>query len=256
VLQAPPVVWRNCVEVHGTRGHVVLPPIVGPRTRLVVVMHGVLRNGVEYAEHWAPAAARGDRVVLVPEFDARRWPGSRRYNLGNATGSGPSAFAVVEELCRVVRERLGLVEDGFAIWGHSAGAQFVHRFVLFRPAAPVRVAIVAGAGWYTAPDLSARWPYGLAHRRLSFTPEDVRTWAARPVVLMRGTLDVRRDLHLRTTPEAMAQGPNRFQRAAWMHAHIHRVEPHSGWRLVDVPGMGHDDRLMARAAWPLLDDGV
>jgi hypothetical protein len=28
----------------------------------------------------------------------------------------------------------------------------------------------------------------------------------------------------------------------------------SPWRLVDVPGIGHDDRLMARAAWPLLDE--
>ena len=64
------------MDVHGARGHLVLPPIVGPRTRLVVAMHGVLRNGMEYAEHWAPAAARGDRVVLVPELDRGRWPGA------------------------------------------------------------------------------------------------------------------------------------------------------------------------------------
>ena len=242
------------MDVHGARGHLVLPPIVGPRTRLLVAMHGVLRNGMEYAEHWAPAAARGDRVVLVPELDRERWPGARRYNLGNATGPGPSAFEAVEKLCRAVRERLGLADADFSIWGHSAGAQFVHRFVLFRPSAQIRIAIAAGAGWYTAPDLTTRWPYGLRHRRLSFTPEDVARWASRPVVLMRGTLDVGRDIHLRTTPEAMAQGPDRFRRAAWMHGRIKRVDPGSPWRLVDVPGVGHDDRLMARAAWPLLDD--
>jgi hypothetical protein len=38
-----------------------------------------------------------------------------------------------------------------------------------------------------------------------------------------------------------------------MHTEIQRVDPRSGWRLIDVPGVGHDDRLMARAAWPLLD---
>jgi poly(3-hydroxybutyrate) depolymerase len=242
------------VEVHGARGHLVLPPIVGPRTRLLVAMHGVLRNGMEYAEHWAPAAAGGDRAVLVPELDRGRWPGARSYNLGNATGPGPSAFEAVEELCRAVRERLGLADSDFSIWGHSAGAQFVHRFVLFRPSARIRIAIAAGAGWYTAPDLTTRWPYGLRHRRLSFTPEDVARWASRPVVLMRGTLDVGRDIHLRTTPEAMAQGPDRFERAAWMHGRIKRIDSSSPWRLVDVPGVGHDDRLMARAAWPLLDD--
>jgi pimeloyl-ACP methyl ester carboxylesterase len=253
MMQAPPAVRRDSVEAGGVRGHLVLPAVIGPCTRLVVVMHGVLRNGVEYAESWAPAATRGDRVVLVPELDGWGWPGSRAYNLGNATARGPSAFAAVERLCSTVRERLGLADPGFVLWGHSAGAQFVHRFVLFRPDAPVRLAIAAGAGWYTAPDLDVRWPYGLAHRRLSFTADDVRRWAAAPVVLMRGTLDVQRDLHLRATDRAMAQGRNRFDRAAWMHAQIHRVDPSSPWRLVDVPGVGHDDRLMARAAWPLLD---
>jgi pimeloyl-ACP methyl ester carboxylesterase len=252
-MEAPPVVRRDCVEAGGVRGHLVLPAVIGPRTRMVVVMHGVLRNGVEYAERWAPAATRGDRVLLVPELDRLRWPGARAYNLGNVLGSGPSSFAAVEELCRAVQERLGLGEPSFVVWGHSAGAQFVHRFVLFRPAAPVRLAIAAGAGWYTAPDLTARWPYGLSHPRLSFTADDVRRWAAAPVVLMRGTLDVERDLHLRATGRAMAQGANRFERAAWMHAQIRRIDAASPWRLVDVADVGHDDRLMARAAWPLLD---
>jgi pimeloyl-ACP methyl ester carboxylesterase len=254
MLQAPPAVRRDCVDDGGVRGHLVLPAVIGPCTRLVVVMHGVLRNGVEYAERWAPVATRGDRVVLVPELDGWDWPGARAYNLGNATRRGPSAFAAVERLCGIVRERLGLADPGFVLWGHSAGAQFVHRFVLFRPDAQVRLAIAAGAGWYTAPDLETRWPYGLAHRRLSFTAGDVRRWAAAPVVLMRGTLDVQRDLHLRTSKRAMAQGPNRFDRAAWMHEQIHRFDPGSLWRLVDVPGVAHDDRLMARAAWPLLDE--
>jgi poly(3-hydroxybutyrate) depolymerase len=253
LLQAPPRVRRDCVEVDGVRGHLVVPPVVGPRTQLVVVLHGVLRNGVVYAERWAPLALRGDRVVLAPEFDTLHWPGARGYNLGNLNGPGPSAFAVLETLCAAVQDRLGLVDRRLVLFGHSAGAQVVHRFVLLRPQAPVRLAIAAGAGWYTAPDLAVSWPYGLAHPRLRLGPADVERWARAPVVLMRGALDVHPDGNLRVTPEALAQGPHRYARAGWMHERIRRVDPRSPWRLVDVPGVGHDDAAMARAAWPLLD---
>jgi poly(3-hydroxybutyrate) depolymerase len=252
VLQAPPAVRRHSLELGGVRAHLVVPPIVGPRTRLVVVLHGVLRNGADYAERWAPIAAPGDHVVLAPEFDMARWPGARAYNLGNATGRGPSSFAALEVLCDAVRAQVGVADPRLILWGHSAGAQFVHRFMLFRPLAPVRLAIAASAGWYTAPDLGLSWPYGLAHRRLRFTEADVRRWASRPVVLMRGARDVFADGNLRTTPEAMRQGPHRHRRAGWMHEQVLRVDPASPWRLLDVPGVGHDDRLMARAAWPLI----
>jgi len=253
LLAAPPRVRRDAVEVAGVRGHLGVPPVVGPRTELVVVLHGVLRNAVGYAERWAPVALRGDRVVLAPEFDTLRWPGSRGYNLGNVSGPGPSAFAVLEELCTAVQDRLGLAERRLVLFGHSAGAQVVHRFVLLRPRARVRLAIAAGAGWYTAPDLRVRWPYGLAHRSLGLGPADVARWARAPVVLMRGTLDVVPDGNLRATPEALAQGPHRYARAGWMHEQLRRIDPATRWRLVDVPGVGHDDAAMARAAWPLLD---
>ena len=38
------------------------------------------------------------------------------------------------------------------MFGHSAGGQFVHRFVQFKPNSRVNYAISANAGWYTVPD--------------------------------------------------------------------------------------------------------
>jgi hypothetical protein len=240
--------------------HVVAPEVVNPDARLTVVMHGVLRNGSDYARRWAPFAARGDRVVLAPEFDALRWRGARGYNLGNVmdgTALNPPqrwAFTVLEGLCDAVRERFALRDGDLDMFGHSAGAQFVHRFLLFRPDAPVRRAIAAGAGWYTAPDRSAPWPYGLGHPALSFTDADLARYAARDVVLVRGSFDIHHDSNLRTSPHALAQGANRYERAAWMFEQVRRVDPASRWRLVDVPGVGHDDSAVAPTAWELLVD--
>ena len=42
------------------------------------------------------------------------------------------------------------------IYGHSAGSQFVHRFLMTRPDAPVERAVAANAGWYTLPDDECR----------------------------------------------------------------------------------------------------
>jgi hypothetical protein len=241
--------------------HVVVPHVVTPGTRLTVVMHGVLRNGSDYARRWAPFAARGDRLVLAPDFDAVRWPGARGYNLGNVFHGdqlnpvGRWAFTVLEGLCEHVRARFRLREDAYDLFGHSAGAQFVHRFLLFRAHAPVRRAIAAGAGWYTAPDRARPWPYGLLHRELSFSDAELARYAARDVVLVRGTGDVYADGNLRTGSQASAQGASRYERAAWMLEQVRRLDPATRWRLVDVHGAGHDDAQVAPTAWALLAGG-
>src|SRR3954470_2704747 len=202
--------------------HVVAPEVVNPDARLTVVMHGVLRNGNEYAERWAPWAARGDRVVLAPEFDQLRWPGARGHNLGNVLHGGELnpvgrwSFSVLEGLVDRVRAMLGLRDAGYDLFGHSAGAQFVHRFLLFRAHAPVGRAIAAGAGWYTAPDRERPWPYGLAHPHLAFGDAELARYARRDVVLLRGAEDVEHDSNLRMSEHAREQGANRYERAAWM----------------------------------------
>ncbi len=40
---------------------------------------------------------------------------------------------------------------GYILFGHSAGAQFVHRMVLALPEARFRLAVIGNAGFYTLP---------------------------------------------------------------------------------------------------------
>jgi pimeloyl-ACP methyl ester carboxylesterase len=199
--------------------------------------------------------------VLAPEFDARSWPGSRSYNLGNVVESNGGegrvlpperwSFTVVESLHDEARRRFGLADEGFDLWGHSAGGQFVHRLLLFRPQASVRRAIAAGCGWFTTPDHTVPFPYGLAHPVLRFDDRAVRSWLLRPLALMRGTADTDRDPDLRRTPAADAQGPNRYERTGHMLEAARRRYSAVRWRLVDVPGVGHDASAMAGAAQSL-----
>ena len=244
--------------------HLVHPRRVGSKTQLAIVMHGVLRDAGEYLEEWVDWAAQADYVVACPCFDAGGWPGGRSYSLGNVFarggGRGPRrpqpawAFTAVEALADHLGEALGLQDRRFDLWGHSAGAQFVHRFPLFRAAAPVRRLIAAGAGWYTLPDLDREFPYGLDHPLLGIGGGEAREWTARPLTLMRGTLDVVRDPHLRRTPEAEAQGVTRYERAGRMLAAARELDPRTRWRLVDVEGAAHDHLEMALGAQQRWDE--
>ncbi len=235
-----------------------LPRSLGPQTRLVLVMHGVLRNAGEYRDAWLHWAGATDHLVACPCFAGRGWRGARAYTLGgvftgrDGTGSRrPEArwsFTVVEALAAHVRGRYALEDPEFDLWGHSAGALFVHRLPLFRPDAPVRRLLAANAGWYTVPDAAIAFPYGLRHPALEFTPQDVRRWLAAPLVLMRGEEDRARDEHLRTTAGADRQGPTRHARAAHALERARAADPGTRWRLADVRGAGHDFLPMARAA--------
>ncbi|MCL9983030.1 MAG: hypothetical protein NBV60_07730 [Erythrobacter sp.] len=239
-----------------------LPDQVTPETPVVFVMHGVKRDADRYRDEWADLARRHGFIAIVPQFGAADFPGSRGYNTGyfaQADGTPrPRAlwsFAAIEPLFDDVRKRFGTNAPRYTIYGHSAGAQFVHRYVLFIPEARIEQAIAANAGWYTMPDPATGFPYGLGE-----APVDERGLTAalgKRLTVLLGTADTdRSDPDLRKTPEADAQGPHRFARGLAFYAAGERAaaerKARFGWTLVTVPGVGHSNAKMAGAAAEIL----
>jgi poly(3-hydroxybutyrate) depolymerase len=236
------------------RTYAVVPSTLSRATQLLLVMHGKGRNADEYCQSWVDWAAKADYIVLCPQFDEDEWPGSAGYNLGNVfTGEDGSgrvnpeeewAFTVAERVHRHAATNFALEARLFDMWGHSAGAQFVHRFVLFKPRSLVRYAIAANPGWYTAADPATAFPYGLQHPALDLG----ESYTREHLVIMRGEGDVVRDDNLRTEPGAEAQGHTRFERAGFAYAAARATDPDTNWQLIDVPGADHDQVTMSAAA--------
>lgn len=235
-----------------------LPDQVGRETPVVFIMHGVYRDADRYRDEWVDLARRHGFIAVVPQFSRADFPGSRSYNVGyfaeadgRARSRAASSFAAIEPLFDDVRVRFGTDVPRYAIYGHSAGAQFVHRYVLFMPEARIERAIAANAGWYTMPDLATGFPYGLGD-----TPADatgLRSALTRPLTVMLGTADTDRgDPNLRKTPEAEAQGAHRYARGQAFFAAGQKaaaaMDAPFGWELVRVPGIGHSNSGMAAAA--------
>ena len=243
------------------RTYVVVPATLSPKTRIVMVMHGRSRNADSYIDTWVDWAARQDYIALAPRFDDKHWEGDD-YNLGNIftgkNGKGVKnpesqwSFTVVEGIHEQVRAEFRLDDPLFDIWGHSAGGQFVHRLMLFKPNAKIRYAMPANSGWYTTPDLSHAFPHGIKHPLLSLEKRDLVRWTTKPVVIFRGTADTLRTENLSMTPESDAQGQNRYERAAFMYRKVKAFDPQTNWRMIDVPDAGHDQQKMAPAAQDFL----
>jgi pimeloyl-ACP methyl ester carboxylesterase len=223
-------------------------------------MHGLSRTAESYIQSWEDWAKKNDYIAVAPLFDNENWNGARKYNLGNLLTSknlkirqSKWSFQIVEDLHKLAKSGFGLKKDYFDIFGHSAGGQFVHRFMFFMPKANVRLAIAANPGWYTLPDLNTDFPYGLNNEKFSYTKDDVTNWTKRNVFLLRGTDDLERTENLTQTPEADAQGKNRFERAGFMFEKIKAINANTNWRLIDVPKVVHDQKRMAVAAQMVLD---
>lgn len=229
---------------------------------VVFVMHGRGRNADEYRDQWRDLAEQHDFLLIVPEFSEADFPGPERYNLGNVYDEDGEtnprsewSYSAIEKIFDDARSRFGLSVSNYSIYGHSAGAQFVHRFIFHVPDARVDQIVAANAGWYTMPDFNVAFPYGLQGsvvRRV-----DLEKSLALPVTILLGKQDTDPNHpSLRRSPEAMEQGKHRFARgvAFFKVASELAVELSTpfNWKMGIVEGADHDNRLMAPAAIPFL----
>ncbi len=244
------------------------PKAFGPETPVLFVMHGVKRNADEYRDNWIALAERHTLLVIAPEFSKESFPKVAAYNLGNVmrqgAGGAPEpapesawSFPVIDRIFERVREMTGSARTTFAIFGHSAGAQFVHRYLTFTGAPKADLIVAANSGWYTLPTEAEAFPYGLGGTGLP--PADLGRAFAKKVVILLGEKDVVQDRNFRMTAEAMRQGGTRLDRGKFYFAAAkeasEKLRVPFAWRVVLVPGVGHDNAGMAGAAAELVADG-
>ena len=235
-----------------------LPEQLTPETAIVFVMHGVNRNADEYRDAWVELAKQNNFIVLVPEFTKQQFPRARSYNLGNMYNKDNQlnmeddwSFSVIERVFTQFKQQVNNNTERFYIFGHSAGAQFVHRLLLFKPTLAVELAIAANAGWYTLPSYNHTFPYGLQESGIDEV--DISTYLSAPLFLLLGDKDNDpNDKHLRRAAEANRQGAHRFARGNYYYRFAKykaaELKVPFNWQREVVKNVGHDNSLMAPAA--------
>ena len=239
------------------------PGKINKATRLVVVMHGRKRNAEEYRDQWIEAAKDLNLLVVVPEFSEKNFPEVWGFNYGNVITpeSEPiekklHAFSSISPLANEAIEKFKLKSNNWGIYGHGAGAHFVHRYVLHQTEANHTLAIAANLGWYLSMT-DQQWPFGLTNSGI----EDAQLKQAfsKYFLLMLGKADTSTKPNSPYAKEhwdsislqgehRLARGRNFFKSAVEKSK---EVDQFFKWGMVEVPtekGHGNTEQMVPYAA--------
>lgn len=231
-----------------------VPKSAHATTPVVLVFHGADRNGLEYRNTLASNSINRDVIYIVPEFSEDEFPTANTYQLGNVFSNGESpstaslrsedhwTFSVFPQLFTFVINRIPSDVQSFYCIGHSAGAQFLHRLLLFKPNLPISHSVLSAAGWYTLPTDSIDFPYGLNKTPVSLRQQE--QFLNMTITVQIGSNDNNPNTpSLRRNALADAQGTNRVDRAQFFfqfsHSKADKLKTSFNWQLDVVPGMDH-----------------
>lgn len=230
---------------------------------VVIVLHGLNRDADNYRDNWVALSEQHRLLILTPEFSHAQFPGSETYNFGNMVDADGAlrdraqwSFWVIDRVFDAVRAMGGIERSGYVIFGHSAGAQFTHRALLFGALQRAELVIAANAGAYIRLDPSIAFIGGLKDAPIDEAGE--RRALQQRAVIMLGDAD--NDPNHPNLPrgrfELDEQGPHRFARGQYFltsaAARAATLGVKLAWRQVVVPGVAHDNAGMARTAAPLI----
>ncbi|WP_293794916.1 hypothetical protein [uncultured Bosea sp.] len=222
---------------------------------LLIAVHGMGRNAKGARDAWKAAADQAGFLVLAPRFDSDQFP-SRLFQQGGVRGEPDKAkwtFGLIERLFDAARASGRVSGDTYTLFGHSAGAQFVHRMLLLMPEARIATAAVGNAGYYTLPALQGERAYPYSLKGTPATDATLARAFAKPMLVMLGDQDIDPNHHqLNKSRGAEEQGATRFARGQHFMAaakdEARRLGVPLHWREIDVPGVAHQQSRMAKAA--------
>ena len=269
-----------------------LPEDWRPCDPVLFCMHGVQRNADNYVRNCSELLKQngGKLVLICPEFSLENFPTFWHYNLGNIVepfeidcddstflkikSTVHWSFSLLEPIFDSFKEFSGSVAEGYHLYGHSAGAQFVHRyrnntiaiyhrslifgisnrylamqdFIGTEGKCPrVIKSFAANAGYWTCPTMDASFPFGLG--RLPLSNENLKKLLTSRLHILLGDQDTDENHeHLNRSAGAMRQGRHRLERGQTFHRSgvdaAKQVGVELGWTLEVVEGAGHSNKAI------------
>ena len=241
----------------------VVPKNINKDTRLVVVMHGKKRNGKQYRDQWIEKAKELNLLVIVPQFSEQNFPGVYQFNYGNVHTENnhllppeKHLFSIIDPLVKFSLKKFKIKSNNWGIYGHGAGAHFVHRYILHNPEATHTLAIAANLGWYLSMT-NQEWPFGLTNSNIDNAK--LKKAFSKYFLLMLGRTDTSLKPNSAYVKDhwasislqgehRLARGRNFFKSAV---AKSKEVNQFFKWGMVEVPtkkGHGNTQQMVPYAA--------
>lgn len=238
-------------ELRGSPGQEYLlyvPNVSVADPSMLVSVHGISRNAEQQAKAFSAICEAEGAVLLLPIFTRER---HRAYQRLGRTGQDSRVDLLLHALLAEASAVSGSDACRFRLFGYSAGAQFAHRYVMAHPDRVER-AVIAAAGWYTFPDHTDRFPYGIRPsnklKGVSLNPEK---FLRVPIQVLVGADDKGGSNLRRTKRVDGQQGATRVERARrWTDAMRSAAAAYGlapRVELAEVPGIDHSFKAFCEA---------
>jgi pimeloyl-ACP methyl ester carboxylesterase len=207
-------------------------PLAAPeRPEILVLVHGTPpkdgtaeENAEFYATSWIDFAEKWGFLLIAPVFNqedfSSRFGDHALSGYRGLFGRDIGADEWVLRLVRAHQEAYGASNGSFYLYGHSAGGQFVGRFLVTHPES-VKSAVITSAATYPQPRTEVAWPFGMGElhaeiewdedtaRHVDVVPDEEKWLAATqvPLTVIVGLNDTA-ELPLTLIPDQ--EGRNRF----------------------------------------------
>jgi len=265
------------------------PKSFSSKSKILLVIPGAGRNADDYRDSWVETSEKHSVLIISPSYTEKDYDYGA-YHLGGivkdldlrkgvkfikGTNKVEMDEAVVEfklnadsnqwlypdfdRLFELVVEITASSQNTYDLFGHSAGGQILHRFALFAPKSKANRILASNAGSYTLPEFNTAFPFGV--KDLSINKQSLKQSFKKHLVIFLGELDNADEtggLLLRSVT-VDKQGTHRLARGQYFYkksqdlAKAERLR--FNWTLVINPGIGHNQRKMAKVAAKYLYEG-
>lgn len=236
---------------------------------IVMSFHGSSRNGSDYRDYWITMANANGFMVFAPEFSDSNYPGlGDNYLMANIfeDGDNPSlstynnpdewTFSVLDPIFENIKQDISGTQEAYNAWGHSGGAQFLHRFIMYMPSSKLDVAVCSNAGWYTVPENTVSFPYGILNGQLPNSNLITAFSKKLMVHLGQNDTDPNSPGLRRNNVVDNQQGIHRLERGQYFFStsqlKAQGLNTAFNWEKHEAAGVGHDAQQMANAALPYI----
>ena len=192
------------------------PQIIDKDTKILFVIHGNSRTARSYLQKWIPLVKNKNIIIIAPLFTKESYKSFALLQVANSSGkinkdSDDYLNDSISLFFNFFKNKFSLNIDTYKMYGHSAGAQFIHRYMLLSNDYRISNTVIANAGWYTFLN-GSNFPYGIKDTPINISSERVRWLMSSKTNLLIGGSDVGLQ-SLNTSKGAMRQGNNRLERA-------------------------------------------
>jgi len=195
----------------------VTPEKINKDTKVIFVIHGNSRNAEDYLSAWIPHVINKNVIVAAPQFrkiDFRYFFLLEMAESSGKVNSNKNEYInnSISLFFNYLKSKFSLSTETYRMFGHSAGAQFTHRYMLLSIDNRISNTVIANAGWYTF-ITDDEFPYGINNSPINISNEQIKWFMSQKVNLLIGSDDIG-FRSVNSSKGANLQGSTRVDRAA------------------------------------------